>query len=670
MASLKTPGVYLELTEKLPVLVEQLETAMPAFIGYTEKAEEEGQDLTNTAFRISNLAEYEQYFGGAPSEMQIEVELDQMSNYSFSDFSLLSSTASRYYMYDSLRLYFDNGGSDCIIVSVGDYDDQVDEGDENSPALNPGLRVGLHAMRKEQEVTLYLFPDAVNLDQEDFANLQKMALTQCAHLRDRFCILDLQEEDGFTTAVDNFREDIGTANLKYGAAYGPWVQHGYDLNISFRNLTFVDTLSIGIDLGNLTPEDEWNRLVTDLDTIISDVDSLHDEIEGVTGDPDIGVVDQYEILEAAYLDGVEANIPAPQIRTRYRALLNYAADIVKLFPVWIDQGLPATQSLRWKKLIKEIYNLFGKGYADKVETLIAFLSNADIQTVIYNGNPATYPNFTSFDDDTLLEDTVDSVAANTSTYGATVGDVCANSQSDFFDIWNEIVRGVLKIVSTGESMENSAQETLFSDHPILSEVIEDLRFRMALMPVSGLMAGIYSRTDAARGVWKAPAGMEISEIKGLARYINNKEQEGLNVDPGSGKSINMLRAFPGRGIRVHGGRTLAGNDTEWRYISVRRLFLSMEKSISQAVAPVIFESNDPNTWLKIKLLINAYLGDLWSKGAFRGTTPNDAYFILVGLGESMTQNDIDEGRLIVEIGVAAVRPAEFIKVTFNYLMQK
>ena len=152
--------------------------------------------------------------------------------------------------------------------------------------------------------------------------------------------------------------------------------------------------------------------------------------------------------------------------------------------------------------------------------------------------------------------------------------------------------------------------------------------------------------------------------------ITNDEQENLNVDPTAGKSINAIRSFTGKGTKVWGARTLAGNDNEWRYINVRRLFNLIEESIQKATAFVVFEPNNAITWLKVKSLIDSYLEGLWRQGALAGSTPEQAFFVHIGLGKSMTTQDVLEGRMIVEIGIAAVRPAEFIILKFSHKLQE
>ncbi len=185
-----------------------------------------------------------------------------------------------------------------------------------------------------------------------------------------------------------------------------------------------------------------------------------------------------------------------------------------------------------------------------------------------------------------------------------------------------------------------------------------------VLPPSPFVAGAYATVDAARGVWKAPANVPLANAVDLTFKVTNDIQDGLNVDATSGKSVNCIRAFTGKGILVWGARTLAGNDNEWRYINVRRLFIMVEESCKKATEPFVFEPNDATTWVKIQAMCENFLTTLWRQGALQGAKPEHAFYVSVGLGKTMNALDILEGRLIVEIGLAAVRPAEFIILRF------
>ncbi|EOR94508.1 Phage tail sheath protein FI [Arcticibacter svalbardensis MN12-7] len=191
-----------------------------------------------------------------------------------------------------------------------------------------------------------------------------------------------------------------------------------------------------------------------------------------------------------------------------------------------------------------------------------------------------------------------------------------------------------------------------------------------VMPPSTAVAGIYAAVDSARGVWKAPANVSLSYVNAAALKISHQDQMALNVDPTSGKSINAIRYFTGKGVLIWGARTLAGNDNEWRYVPVRRFFIFAEESIKKGTEWVVFEPNDANTWVRVRAMIENFLIKQWRAGALAGAKPEHAFFVRVGLGTTMTALDILEGRMNIEIGMAVVRPAEFIILKFSHKLQE
>ena len=212
---------------------------------------------------------------------------------------------------------------------------------------------------------------------------------------------------------------------------------------------------------------------------------------------------------------------------------------------------------------------------------------------------------------------------------------------------------------------------LKSSQPSLyrSIIAEIHKIYVELSP-SGAVAGIYARVDRERGVWKAPANVGVNSVIEPTIKITNEAQETLNIDATTGKSINAIRTFTGKGTLVWGARTFAGNDNEWKYVPVRRLYIFVEESVKKATEFVVFEPNDAKTWLRTKTMIENFLSSLWREGALAGAKPDEAFFVKVGLGETMTAQDILEGRMNIEIGMAAVRPAEFIILKFSHKMQE
>lgn len=226
----------------------------------------------------------------------------------------------------------------------------------------------------------------------------------------------------------------------------------------------------------------------------------------------------------------------------------------------------------------------------------------------------------------------------------------------------------ITLVNINDSANNPVN-TLDKLNPGQAEYAQIMAFlaqQYPVLPPSAAVAGVYAQTDGSRGVWKAPANVPLAAVSGPSLVVTADQQGKLNIDPISGKSINVIRAFTGQGTLVWGARTLAGNSNEWRYINVRRLFNMVEESVKLATAFAVFEPNAPMTWLKVKSMIDTYLINLWSEGALFGDTAEQAFYVVVGLGTTMTEDDINNGRLNIKIGLAAVRPAEFIELAFSH----
>jgi phage tail sheath protein FI len=211
--------------------------------------------------------------------------------------------------------------------------------------------------------------------------------------------------------------------------------------------------------------------------------------------------------------------------------------------------------------------------------------------------------------------------------------------------------------------------TLMVISPAYVSAMNELRKKLNLLPPSGAIAGIYTRVDHARGVWKAPANVAMASVISPAVNLTNQDQEDLNITL-QGKSINAIRSFIGEGTLVWGARTLDGNSQDWRYINVRRTMIMLEQSVKAACKTYVFEPNDANTWVGVKSMISNYLTSKWKDGALAGAKPDDAFDVQIGLGATMTANDILDGYMNVTVKVAISRPAEFIVITFQQQMQK
>ena len=218
---------------------------------------------------------------------------------------------------------------------------------------------------------------------------------------------------------------------------------------------------------------------------------------------------------------------------------------------------------------------------------------------------------------------------------------------------------VLDMPKTAKSVNDLMQHRDIVDsdycamyHPWL-QVFDPLDKKDTFIPPSGSVMGIYARSDNARGVHKAPANEVVANCTGLYVQYNVAEQDLLNP-----KGVNLIRKFPGSGIRVWGART-ASSKALWKYINVRRLFIYIEESIKLNTNWVVFEPNDAPLWTRVKRTIEIFLEGVWRSGALVGGSPADAFFVDIG-PNTMTKDDIDNGRLICVIGVAPVKPAEFV----------
>jgi uncharacterized protein len=203
--------------------------------------------------------------------------------------------------------------------------------------------------------------------------------------------------------------------------------------------------------------------------------------------------------------------------------------------------------------------------------------------------------------------------------------------------------------------------------PAYNELLADMVGKLNVLPPSGAIAGIYALVDSSVGVFKAPANVSVSSVVAPTVNLTSAEQEDLNL-PLSGKAINAVRPFVGKGTLVWGARTLDGNSQDWRYINVRRTMIMLEQSIKFAAEPFVFRPNDANTWIAIRSMIGSFLRSQWQSGALVGASEDEAFQVECGLGSTMTPQDILDGYMKISVKVAISRPAEFIVITFQQKM--
>ncbi|MDX1671725.1 MAG: phage tail sheath C-terminal domain-containing protein [Balneolaceae bacterium] len=672
MPTYKTPDVYVEEISIFPPSVAEVETAIPAFIGYTEKASEiVANDLMKKAHKIDSITEFEQFYGGAPPMENVVVTMDLNKNPEKVELS------QEYYLYDSLRMFFDNGGGKCYIISVGHYGDPIQKSD---------LMDGIAELKKIDEPTIISSPDAALLSNTGLYDFQKAALDQSGKLGDRVVLCDLKNVDGSVNhddVVQEFRDNIGIKNLKYGAAYTPWLKTSLPKKVRFRDITLQDDSGSVIQMKNLTDDEDIKKLIDNLinhnkisqtdDSFISGLSSSDQNInmhkvlvQDNLGSGNDTLQQEFNSLVETYLTNAEGFSGIEDHKSDLRSIYEFLSDLADSL-ITFHSSVDGRSGDIFDDFKKDINSVIDDNLEDNYQNLIYHskaipFSGADIFTASMTSNILS-----SWTD---LSDTSDSEVDQKYT------DAADHSEQGILALTaarKAFLAFATALNSLGESLdgyETTYHSALVEAYATYKSVLNKINDELSELPPSGAIAGVYAFVDRNRGVHKAPANVSLNSVTGFSTIIDSEEQKGLNVDVNAGKSINALRTFTGKGHLVWGARTLAGNDNEWRYISVRRFFNMVEESVKKSTYWAVFEPNNANTWVKVRTMIENYLTQKWRDGALAGAKPDQAFFVKVGLGLTMTQQDILEGRMNVEIGMAVVRPAEFIILKFSHKMQE
>lgn len=674
----KTPGVYVEEIPKLPPSVAQVETAIPAFVGYTQKAEKQGEPLLMKPTRISSLLEYREFFGGDNPIDEIGVKVDETNNFAVEKINLANNV--RYLMYDSLRLFFDNGGGPCYIVSVGKYGAAPEYGDEN---LSPptGLRGGVKALEKYDEPTIILFPDAINVktdgnDDPGFYGLQQMALEQCAKLQDRVGVFDLKENinGDLDIAVFNFRNNIGINNLKYGGAYTPYLVSTFprEVNLSTFEEKITNKGNAPLSLKDLSQGNEQLTLINSYHLAADESKKVVAYLNKIKeADPENGSLTggtKTSSLKEKFLEfkkAVDSSSNSAGAKKTIKNLFAFFRNSLSGF-----QALAATLDPNNSQILKDV-NSYAKSanmWQGAAKIFIAIDKNKEARALTNLAEDKVKDEYPALPKEEWLGVTFDSIpaVADDTFKEDSINDTAKKISNTLMPEFEKLIAYADAISKAAEGYKKASQDALYEKHPVLNNIVKNIKRKLNTIPPSGAIAGIYAKVDNNRGVWKAPANVSINSVSSPAVAISHEEQANLNVDPVAGKSINAIRAFTGKGTLVWGARTLAGNDNEWRYINVRRFFNMVEESCKKSTEPFVFEPNDSNTWLKVQTMLENFLTNLWRQGALQGAKPEHAFYVAVGLGKTMSAQDILEGKMIVEIGMAVVRPAEFIILQFSH----
>ena len=613
MAEYKTPGVYIKEKNAFGTSVVEAETAIPAFIGFTEKAKlREDGDLNNVPWKISSMNEFIQYFGEAKLNIPVKIE-EKDGNGSEKEYSLSVTVTNNYTLYWQMQMFFANGGGTCYVVSVkkeekkeekaetaneaangsnanktnenvpnttnenndsqtnANAPNTTDENDTNQTNVDDEgkekeipidklttemVDAALKELEKEREVTLIVVPEAALSG--ECGNIQQSMMKHCNDMGNRFAILDVPKDETnspLDKRIENFQNTV-TNYFSYGAAYFPWLNTTV---LSDRDLT-----------GDMFTWDE-------------SVNTFKDNIDEKA----------FSKIIATFCNPKESLI----LKTKTEGSEENTGKITKNGYTF-EYG-----EIKNGEIKDEKNNVIGKVTNLKEET---GTKTFDVEWIIAPSAVA------------------DKNAMHLALYNGS-------------SLYKQAIQGVLK--------------------------------QLNLLPPSAAMAGIYTMVDHSRGVWKAPANVSLNYVDSPAEDLDDDEQANLNA-PMNGKAVNVIRMFRGEGVKVWGARTLDGNSLDWRYINVRRTLLFLEESVKNAARAYVFEPNDAGTWINMKCMIENFLRSVWKRGGLAGSTPEEAFEVHVGLGDTMTGDDILEGIMRITVLVAVTHPAEFIEITFQQQMQK
>ncbi len=742
---MQRPGIYYSQEIEYPPLRAELKPAVPAIFGYTEKAEDaEGNSLHLKPHRLDSIEAYHQHFGKGYCP-----EFMALVNASGAVVQLIPGR--RFYLYDSLRLFFENGGREIYIVSIGTYRQK-----NLTPTADlPEFKAGINALKYFDEPDLLLFPDAVEMNHSELGQIQNFCLNHCREEKFQFAIFDLKPAGAPIPTIDTFRKYIEQENRDRGAAYHPWIHTDLEMEVSPKKIKFSpDQYVISpVQANPVQGVPVKNEPVKNVP--VKNVPVKNEPVKGVqTALPTKGL----QPKEPQPREVQPRDIPTRDIPTNIPLRIQAATPKNTSEDAHADSrvGIPERKALPrdWQEIMAGLIEIGPEQYlgkktfaqlSDHFERIRNQLRNDSLKNLEENIRSfmafgrslvMAYGKLERYDDlPDAARERLQKLKANPEIgramgmvlayeqhrtlqsmqglnprqlplwYGGMVGPKAwipawpkASSKKFPFYLLSEkqladapkMVGGILlgNAIAAGWSMAKEpayldAAKVLINNYqqlfnalgkgkqpwleynPSPEQVVEATQMALNILqylPPSGAVAGLVASTDRSRGTFKAPANKQLVRVLAPGDLLNHQEQSYYNVHH-TGKSVNPLIPVVGSGTVVHGARTLKSNDPEWRYVPVRRYFLAIEKTLQEALAQYVFEPNNASTWDLIRGQLGLMLEKQRERGALQGDTADEAWQLGIGLGESMNQDDVLQGKLIVRIGLAVVRPAEFILLT-------
>jgi phage tail sheath protein FI len=641
----RTPGVYVTEFAAFPPAVVGVATAIPVFIGYTQTAQDptSNQPLYNVPVPISSMADYYSYFGyGFDAQYVVEQLVIETTG---------TGTA-------TVTTQFANGisaavSSTATITPFTPYDFQA-------PSYIANTDTSVTSVLKLQGGQQYAVTTGTGAGIVPQFNLFTAMQLFFANGGGNCFVISVANYAGKNTTVSSPIQPPLAGTVQAATVNAEALVNGVAFAADIDSATMI----VVPDACLLTTQDATSGIYSDYQKVA------------------VSMLTQAGTLQSrvAILDMPGAMMPANWTKT---ALLKEQTD----FESSIGPAQP--------------YFSYGAAYAPAVETSVLAIGDVDYTNLL--GSPASV---------LMANNLLTTQALNT--YAPTAdngGSLTTTSQFDAialnigaaFPVPGSLVAGTTihstntnlafaKIASTdtvlaateyliatqgtGTAMKATPTLTdsittmdnyLHNATPLLGQMEQVLLTRLNVAPPSGIMAGIWSKSDALHGVQNAPANLSLNEVLSPKVELNDVDQAQYNM-PISGEAIDILRTITNRGVVVWGARTLDGNSLDYRYIQVRRTLIYLEQSIKGALKQFVFAANDASTWATVTATISNFLTQFWQAGGLMGAKASEAFTVACGVPTTMTGTDVLNGYMIVNITVQLIHPAEFIELTFTQTM--
>jgi phage tail sheath protein FI len=633
----KTPGVYVEEIDAFPPSIVGVETAVPVFIGYTETAEKTGRSVRLRPVRITSMVDYAALFGGAPK-------------YKFA-FTAMPATAA------------DIKDAEAASTAASQAKTTADTNLAAAPTDPKAIAAQKDAAAAAQQASDKLAKMKTDFAATDAGKAEAKAVASEKARDDAATALKANPSDTAaqtlaSSTAAQATTDRTAANNAAAAASASVPQDvtiggkSYGLVLS-KKLYLYNSLRLFYANGG---GDCYIVSVGSYDDAVNGGISLDDLTAGLNAARDLVGPTMLVIPEATELDKSPcATLAAAMLSQCYekqdRVAILDVWGINKLAPNFTEADLTATITDFRGGVggLNSLWLKYGMAYAP-------FL-----QTSIVDPSEVSFVNFDT-DSQTELAAVIEAEVDRQYQDAAKVADLKAQFKKQ--------LDGITAMPDGDEKSRKFKQlnQTLVAQVPAFKDIYGTMAAKLGTLPPCGAMAGVYTLNDATRGVWNAPANVGLIAVTAPTIRISNTMQQDLNM-PIDGLAINAIRDFIGRGTLVWGARTLDGNSNDWRYIQVRRALIYIEQSVELALNKFVFAPNVAQTWVSVSSMIGSFLRGVWSAGGLMGATPAEAFTVQCGLGSTMTAQDILDGKMIVQIKLQMVHPAEFIVLTFQQQMQ-